>query len=375
MSSFRVLTVRGIPIRVHVTFPLVLVLAAFQFGLALPNWLEGAAFGVVVTLLLFVGVVLHELAHSLVAMQFGCEVKEIVLLPLGGVAQMEELPERPYQELLMAVVGPLTSGLIGIGLAAVTLLVVPVSWSWLRDFGRAMAGEGDLRWEYVLPYLAVVNLFLAGFNMIPAFPMDGGRVLRALLAAVIPYGRATAVAVAIGQALAWLIGLYGLLSRNIVTMLVALFVYVGAAQEGRMTRVKVALAGLKVRQVFSRRAQPVSPTASLGQAVDMMLEGFQADFPVCDGERLVGMLTRADVMVGLKEHGPMVQVEAVMQRDFLVVDPEGDLFHIQQQMSKARVGAVPVVQEGRFLGLLTQQDLEEAYRLVSVLPGILEREQ
>jgi len=372
MGSVKLLTVKGIPIRMHITFPLILALAAFQFGLMQANWLEGAIFGVVVTLLLFVCVVLHELAHSLVAMRFGSTVKEIVLLPLGGVAQIERLPERPYQELLMAVVGPVTSGLIGVALAILTMFFFPLN-IWLQ-FGRDITTGGDLRWAYVLPYLAFVNLFLAAFNLIPAFPMDGGRVLRALLAAFMPFGRATSIAVRIGQGLAWLIGLYGLLGRNVVAILVAIFVYVGAAQEGRMTQVKMALVGLRVRQAFSRRAQPVHPDDSLGRAVDMMLEGFQSDFPVCEDERLTGMLTHADVLLGLKERGPNVPVRDVMRHEFIAVRPDDDLFDVQQRMAEAQIDAVPVVEGEKFLGLLTRQDLEEVYRLVSARRELLHSE-
>lgn len=377
MSSFKLLTVRGIPIRIHVTFPLVLVLSAVQFALIQSNRLQGALFGVVVTLFLFVGVVLHELAHSLVAMQFGSVVEEIVLLPLGGVARMEDVPERPYQELFMAIAGPVTSGLIGLALGVSIFLLFPQSWLaiWNR-FARAFfLRTRPLEWVHVLPYLAFVNIFLAVFNMIPAFPMDGGRVLRAILASVIPFGRATAVAVGVGKGLAWLMGLFGLATGNILVILVALFVYMGAVQEGRMVKVKVALAGLKVHQVFSRQARAVSPTEPLEQAVDMMLEGFQADFPVCDGERLVGMLARDDVLAALKERGPRVPIEEVMQRDFVVARPEEDLFDVQQRMTQAGADVVPVVETECFLGLLTRQDLDEAYRVVTVLPGILREEQ
>jgi len=372
MSSLKLMTVRGIPIRIHLTFPLILVLAAFQGGLGQPkDRLGGAVFGVVVTLLLFICVVLHELAHSLVAMRFGTSVKEIVLLPLGGVARMEEMPEQPYQELLMALAGPVTSGVIGVVFAIATVLALPLH-VWGR-LDQVLEMTGDLNWLDLLPYLAATNLFLAGFNLIPAFPMDGGRVLRALLATVIPYGRATAIAVSVGQGLAWLIGLYGLLGRNVLMILVAVFVHVGAAQEGRMVQLKIALAGLQVQQVFSRDARPVFPTDPLSRAVDMMLEGFQADFPVCDGERLVGMLTQSDVLAGLKAHGPQAPTEAVMRRKFLVVGPEDDLYDVQQRMAQAGLEAVPVVEGDRFLGLLTQQDLQEAYRLVTALPGILQR--
>jgi len=369
MGSIRLLTIRGIPVRVHITFPLILVWAAFQYGQGQANWLKGALFGIVFTSLLFIGVLLHELAHSLVAIRFGAQVREIVLLPLGGVAQMESLPERPWQELLMALAGPATSAAIGVALAAVTVLLLPLRL-WLDFFHALGTGQG-LQWSYLLPYLAFTNLLLAGFNLIPAFPMDGGRVLRALLATAMPYGRATSISVAIGQGLAWLLGLVGLLGGDIPLILVALLVYVGATQEGRMTQVKLALAGLRVDQVFSRGARAVSPTDPLGRAVDLMLEGFQADFPVCEEGRLVGLVTRGDLLLGLKERGPQALIGQIMRRDFPAIAPGDDLFEVRERMAQSGLEALPVVEEGRFLGLLTRQDLNEAYELVSVRPSLL----
>lgn len=369
MGSIRLLTIRGIPIRIHITFPLILIWAAFQYGQGQANWAKGALFGVIFTLFLFVGVLLHELAHSLVALQFGAQVREIVLFPLGGVAQMESLPERPWQELLMALAGPVTSAVVGGVLGIATLFFLPLRlWaSFLRAIGTGMG----LQWAYLLPYLAFTNLLLAGFNLIPAFPMDGGRVLRALLATAMPYGRATAIAVAVGQGLAWLLGLVGLLGGDVVLILVAFLVYSGAAQEGRMVQVKLALAGLQVDQVFSRGVRTVSPTDPLGVAVDIMLEGFQADFPVCEEGRLIGLVTRADLLRGLKEHGPQAPIGQVMRHQFPTATPQDDLFEVRERMAKAGLEALPVVEEGRFLGLLTQQDLNEAYALVSVRPSLL----
>lgn len=369
--SIRLFTVRGIPVRMHITFPLILLWAAVQFGRTQGDWLRGAAFGVLFTLLLFICVILHELAHSVVAVQFGGRVHEITLLPLGGVAQMEHIPEKPLQELAMSVAGPLTSGVIGVGLAVLTVLLFPLRiWG---DFFRAVGTGGTLQWAYLMPYLALTNLFLALFNLLPAFPMDGGRVLRALLAAVMPYGRATVIAIRVGQALAWMLGLAGLLARDVFLILVALFVYAGAAQEGRMVQLRTALAGLRVRQVYSHPVQPVRAEDPLSHVVDLMLSGFQTDFPVCDGERLVGMLSGSDVLRGLKERGPAVPIAEVMQRDFFTVQPEDDLFDVQQRMSEQGLEAVPVVEGGTFLGLLTRRDLEEAYRLVLAYPALLPR--
>ncbi|MCS7178072.1 MAG: site-2 protease family protein [Anaerolineae bacterium] len=371
MGSLKLITIQGIPVRVHITFPLVLLWAAVQFGRGQTHVGQGALFGVVVTLLLFLCVVLHELAHSLLAIQFGGRVIEITLLPLGGVAQMERLPERPYQELLMALAGPVTSGVIGVGLALLTVFLFPLRiWT---DFLRSLSSSGPLSWSYLLPYLAITNLFLAGFNLLPAFPMDGGRVLRAILATVMPYGRATALAVRVGQALAWMLGLLGLLSRDVLLILVALFVYSGATQEGHLVQLRTALAGLRVRQVYSHSPQVVHPEDPLGHAADLMLEGFQSDFPVCEEGRVVGMLTRTGVLRGLKEHGPQIAIRQVMEPEFLVVGPDDDLFDVQQRISESGAEAVPVVDGGIFLGLLTRQDLEEAYRLVTAYPALLPR--
>lgn len=371
MGSLKLITVKGIPIRMHITFPLILVWAAVQFGSGQSNFWHGAIFGIVVVLLLFVCVILHELAHSLVAVQFGSNVKEIVLLPLGGVAQMERIPERPHQELLIALAGPVTSGIIGLGLALLTLFLFPLQiWT---AFLRAIASGRMLSWSYILPYLAITNLFLAGFNLLPAFPMDGGRVLRAILATVMPYGRATALAIRIGQALAWGLGLLGLFGRDVFLILIALFVYTGATQEGQIVQLKNALVGLRVRQAYSHSPQTVHPEYPLSHVVDLMLEGFQSDFPVCDGDRLVGILTRTGILRGLKEYGPQVPVHQIMQREFLIAGPDDDLFEIQQRMSETGAEAVPVVDAGTFLGLLTRQDLEEAYRLVTVYPALLPR--
>lgn len=369
-GSIKLLSIKGIPIRMHVTFPLILLLAAVQGGMATSaNRLDGALFGVVTILLLFVCVVLHELAHSLVAMRFGSAVKEIVLLPLGGVARMERIPERPYQELLMALAGPVTSGLIGLLLLIPTVLLIPrpLPGALLQalSIGEVLSGVR------ILLFLTGANLFLAAFNLVPAFPMDGGRVLRALLASAMPYGRATAIAVTVGQSLAILLGLIGLLTTDVMLLLVALFVYSGAGLEGRTVKIKIALAGLRVGQVYSHNAQAVAPTDPLERAVDLTLEGFQADFPVCDGGHLVGLLTRSDILRGLKEHGPQTAVKQVMQHPSLIARPTDDLYEIQQHMEEAGLRAVPVVGEEGFLGLLTQQDLEEAYGLVTVQPSLL----
>jgi stage IV sporulation protein FB len=371
MTGIKLLTVRGIEIKMHLTFPLILIVAAAQFGLREDGVsLSGAAFGVVVTLLLFLCVVIHELSHSLMSAKMGFPVHDIVLFPLGGVAQIERLPERPGQEFLMAIVGPLSNVVIaGVLLSIGFLLNVDVN---LR------LDLAHLGWKDVLSYLVVTNIGLAVFNLIPAFPMDGGRVLRALLATVMPHARATAIAVNVGQGLAWLFGLVGLLRSDFIWILVAVFVYAGAAQEGRMVQVKSVLRGLRVRQAFSRHALVLSPDDPVSRAADLTLESFQADFPVCDGTpdsgaRIVGLLTHADVIRALKQRRPETPVREVMRTDFPAVRLNDELFEAHRRMAEEGLGALPVVDKGHFLGLLTRRDVNEVYQLLSVSPELLVR--
>lgn len=370
MTGIKLFTVRGIEIKMHATFPLILVWAAVQFGY--PNAegfsLSGAAFGVVVILLLFICVVIHELAHSLVAVRMGFPVRDIVLLPLGGVAQMERVPERPAQEFLMAIAGPLSNFVIAVVLTVVGLALEMVAG---RDLWQLLTRSTQLGWRDILPYLIVTNLGLAVFNLIPAFPMDGGRVLRALLATVMSHARATTLAVRVGQGLAWMLGLTGLLTSNFMWVLIAIFVYSGAAQEERMVHVKNALQGLRVRQAFSRRALVLRPDDPVSRAADLTLESFQADFPICDGERLVGLLTHTDVIRALKQRRPETPVREVMRTDFPTVGLDDGLFEVHRQMAEAGLDALAVMEGERFLGLLTRRDVNEVYQLLSVSPELL----
>jgi Zn-dependent protease/CBS domain-containing protein len=370
MNGFKLFTIRGIEVKMHITFPLILVWAAVQFGFLNQRGFSpsGAAFGIVITLLLFACVVIHELSHSLTAARMGFPVRDIVLLPLGGVSQMERMPERPTQEFLMAVAGPLSNVVIAAVLVVAGLFLPVDLGSGLR---RVVMNPTRLGWADTLPYLVFTNLGLAIFNLLPAFPMDGGRVLRALLGTVMSHARATALAVGVGQGLAWLFGLAGLLTGNLMWILIAIFVYSGASQEGRMIQIRNALQGLQVRQAFSRHAQVLSPDDPISRAADLTLESFQADFPICDGERIVGLLTHTDVIRALKQRRPETPVRQVMQTEFPTIGLNDELFEIQRQMAETGLGALPVIEKGHFLGLLTRRDLNEVYHLLSVSPELL----
>ncbi len=368
-GSIQLLTVRGISIRMHLTFPLILIWAMLQFGAFSGLGWSGALFGALATLLLFAIVVLHELGHSVAAQHYGVPVNEIVLLPIGGVAQLKYIPEKPIQEFVIAIAGPA----VNIVLAVILYVLNRVFGvgGTLQDPTTMIFGFGQLNVDSMFNYIFTVNLFLAGFNLIPAFPMDGGRVLRALLASRMEYGRATAVAVSIGQSLAWLIGLWGFLNGGFFLILIAIFIYMGAGYEGQSVELRRVLGKLTVRQAYSRQAQTLAPNASLRDAIDRTLQSLQADFPICDGERLVGLLTNKQLVQALDRHPPETPVSAIMATDVQPAAPGDSLFDVQQLMTEQQLDAVPVVEGGRFVGLLTLRDVGEVFRIASTRPDLL----
>jgi stage IV sporulation protein FB len=367
--GIRLFSVRGIDLRVHVTFPLVLVWASLQFGLLRGQGWPGAVLGVLVTLLLFGIVVLHELGHSFAAQYYGVPVKQIVLLPIGGVAQLARIPEEPLQEFVIAIAGPL----VNFGIAALMFIANLLLGLGSRSVGSVavLAGAGDINLGAVLDYVFVSNLFLGLFNLIPAFPMDGGRVLRALVATRVNYVRATMIAVAIGQGFALLMGLWGLIGGGFFMILVAFFVYTSASQEGRLVRVRRVLGNLTVEQVYSRDARALSPSSSLHDAVQFTLRSFQSDFPVCDGEQLVGLLPHNRMLEALDRYAPHTPVAQIMLSDVLPVSPSDTVFSVQQRLMESRLEALPVVQGGRFLGLITKRDISEVLRVMSSQPDLV----
>jgi len=368
-NSIRLFRVKGIDIRVHITFPLILVWAAIQFGWLNGLGMDGAIFGIIVTLLLFSIVVLHELGHSIAALNYGVPVKQIVLLPIGGVAQLARMPEKPVQEFVIAIAGPL----VNVGLAVIFGIVGILAGFNLTigNLSSSMLDIANASFSSVFAYVFISNLFLAGFNLLPAFPMDGGRVLRALLATRMSYPRATAIAVTIGQGMAWLLGLYGFLGGGFFMVLIAIFIFVGAGQEGQLVQLRSVLGGLQVQQAYSRRAQTLSPESTLKDAIDLTLNSFQADFPVCDGTNLIGIITHTRLIQALNAYPPDTLVRDVMVEDIPYVSPNEGLFEVQKRFSEFGVDALPVVEGGKFLGIITTKDLNEVYQLLSKKPDLL----
>ena len=290
--SFKIGSIMGIPVRVHFTFLLLLFLVFFA-GKALLG--TGGLGGVVFVILVFASVVFHELSHSLVARHFGVNVIDIILLPIGGMARVANSPEKPAHEILIAIAGPIASFVLAFLLwfAADTL----GSGVTISDFSI----KGD-----ILAQLCAVNVVLGLFNLIPAFPMDGGRVLRGLLALSLSPYKATRIAVGVGQGFAVIMFVIGLMWMNLFMILIALFVYIGAEAEERQLGIMTALRGATAQTAMITDVRSLSPAETVGDAAELYCHGFQTDFPIMDEHRLVGLVTRDAITEALHRRGPSV---------------------------------------------------------------------
>ena len=306
--SWKIGEFAGIGVYMHTTFLLLLGWVAFT-GWLQARTLMGALGSVVFILALFLVVVLHEYGHALTARKFGIKTRDITLLPIGGVARLERMPDDPKQELWVALAGP-----------AVNVVIAAVLFVWLA-VTNAMQPLSALTVTggSFIERLMVVNVILVVFNMIPAFPMDGGRVVRALLAMRLEYTKATQIAASLGQGIAFLLGFIGLFT-NPLLVFTALFVWMGAAQESSMVQIKSSLGGIPVSRAMLTDFRTVSPRDALAYVIELILSGSQQDFPVVEGGRAVGVLTRGDLHIALQRHGQAALVGALMRRDIQVAE-------------------------------------------------------
>ncbi|MDH7568313.1 MAG: site-2 protease family protein [Armatimonadota bacterium] len=345
--SWRLGQVSGIGVYVHATFLLIVL------WVAMVHWVQqrsaaGVASAVLFILAIFACVVLHELGHALAAQRYGIATRDITLLPIGGVARLERMPDEPRQELWVALAGPLVSLVIAFGLFVG--LQIRHSLIPLSEFSFT---QGSF-----IERLMLVNVFIAFFNLLPAFPMDGGRVVRALLATRLEYTRATQLAASIGQAMALFFGFAGLLG-NPFLLFIAFFVWIGAAQEAAMVQMRSALGGIPVAQATITDFRTLSPHDPLTRAVDMVLEGFQQDFPVVDEGRVVGILTRGDLLLALAREGRDRLVSDVMRRDFQAVDAFDMLESAMERLQECQCRTLPVLHRGELIGLVTMDNVGE----------------
>jgi Zn-dependent protease/CBS domain-containing protein len=355
--SLNIGTIAGTAIRVHVTFVLFLgwiFAASWVAGGPAAAW-QGLAFMV----LLFACVVAHEFGHIFTARAFGVATPDVTLLPIGGVARLERIPEAPWEEFLVAIAGPLVN--VAIAIALVVLIGAHL------DTGDLQAVESPQ--TSLVDRLAAVNLFLAVFNMIPAFPMDGGRVLRALLAARMGYVRATEIAAFIGQGVAFALGFVGLFT-NPMLIFIAIFVYLAASAEAHLVAIRAMSRGVPVSAAMMTQFATLAPDAHVDQAVQTLLSTSQSEFPVTDATgKPVGLLGRGDLIRALKQLGPDARVADAMTKTVPTIAQRRcleDAFRMLQEKSAPAVAVVDAA--GHLVGLVTSETVGEMLMLHEALP-------
>jgi len=345
----------GIDVYVHATFLLLIGWVGYGYWSKFQDWSK-VLIGILFILALFVCVVLHEYGHALTARKYGIKTRDITLYPIGGVARLERMPDRPIEELWVALAGPA----VNIVIAGILFLYLVLTNNLSPITSMSLTG-GSL-----LERLMTVNVFLAVFNLIPAFPMDGGRVLRALLALKLEYVQATQIAATIGQGIALLFGFIGLFTNSFL-LFIALFVWIGAAQEASTVQVRHSLGGIPITRAMQTDFQTLVPSDTLARVVELILAGSQQDFPVMENGRVIGILDRDTFISALSKNGQNTPVSEVMHRNVPEIDShdmvEMALTRLQESGSKT----LPVMHGDRLVGLITSENITEFLMIRSAL--------
>jgi Zn-dependent protease len=356
--SWRLGRIAGIDVYVHATFWMVIA------WIALIHWnqsqsLAAVAEGVGFILALFACVVAHEFGHALTAARYGIRTRDITLLPIGGLARLERIPDVPVQELWVALAGPA----VNVGIAVLLFAWLQASGAW-QPVDRIGVTTGSF-----VERVMFANVILAAFNMLPAFPMDGGRALRALLATRMEYTRATQRAATVGQGMAILFGFIGL-QGNPILIFIALFVWIGAGQEASMVQMKSALAGIPLRRAMLTHFRTLTPASTLGDAVDLLLTGSQQDFPVITDGRIEGMLTRSDLVKALPQRGRDARVADTM-RECPTAEASEMLETVFGRLRSGDVHTISVLDHGALIGLVTMDNVGEFLMIHAAERGTL----
>jgi len=345
----------GIDVYIHATFLLLITWVGYSHWLENQNWGEVLS-GILFILALFACVILHEYGHALTARKYGIKTRDITIYPIGGVARLERMPEKPLEELWVALMGPAVNVVIAAGLFAYLYLT-----SSLVPLNELTIASGSF-----LERLMTVNISLVLFNLIPAFPMDGGRVLRALLAMRMDYVRATQIAATIGQGMALLFGLIGLFG-NASLLFIAFFIWIGASQEAGMTQMKNAVSGIPVGRAMLTDYKSLSARDPLSRMSQLLLAGSQHDFPVIDNDRVVGIVTRDDFFTALTQHGESIAISAVMKKDLPEVDSYEMVETAFMRIQESGIPALPVTHAGKLVGIVTSENITEYLMIHSAL--------
>jgi Zn-dependent protease len=358
--SFKIGRILGIDFKVHFTFFLILIWGALNFGGS-----AGPLYGLAVTVALFTLVLLHELGHSLAAMGYGIGVRDITLLPIGGVARLERMPEKPVQELVVALAGPAVNVLLAMILLPIVLgLSITQPGPLMLRSGLQSGGVAGL-----LTFLLTANISLAIFNMIPAFPMDGGRVFRAVLGLFLDYPQATRLAVIVGRVLAVGLGLFGIFTGQFFLALIALFIFTASGQEGQAVAIKGLLRNVPVEHALARNTVTLSPDMTVGEAASMAVRGDRPDLAVLDpyNRQLLGVVSRSDVARAVERDQWYTPLTEIMQPAEIVprVTPNTTLAEVQDKLAQASSRVAAVYEGPLFQGLISLEDIRRAFYFLS----------
>jgi Zn-dependent protease/predicted transcriptional regulator len=353
--SLKIGRISGIDVHLHLTFLLLIAWIALAYW-QMEGTVEAVIGGIGFILALFACVVLHELGHAMMARRFGISTRSIVLLPIGGIASIEKTPEDPRQEILIALAGPLVS----FGIAALLWLVLSAG-SGIGSATPLGLSEGSF-----LQRLMLINLLLGAFNLLPAFPMDGGRVFRALLSLRLGPLRATRIAALVAQAAAILLALVGM-RYNVFLVLIAIFIWIGATAEAGLASARSVLSVITARSAMETNFEVLAYDDSLGRAVALTLDGSQKDFPVMHDGAVVGVLRQADLLRGLHDHGKLCRVDQVMQEAPPTMQVGESLEHVLENMGSVTSGLLVVTEGGRMAGIIDIDNLMELLRIRKAL--------
>ena len=347
-GSIRLFKVAGISINIHITFFLLLFLF-LSMGL---KWLF-------LLVAIFFFVTLHELSHSLVAKRFGVEVKEITLLPIGGVASMAKIPDKPYQEFLIALAEPM------LNIAVVVIFFIPLYYILGPEVLFHPLSMKTI--PHVVAYIYRINLILAGFNLIPAFPMDGGRILRAILAQKMGYKKATRIAVNCGHIFALIFGYIGLMNGYIILIIIAVFIFMAASSEELQVDIRETLKKFKIKDIVPSQFTTLKTDATLAKVLELIFHSHQEDFPVTEGAggRMIGFITRKDITGGIHQYGTSAHVKEIMRKAFPVLKETDSLDDAQTLMQESDMRALPVVKNHSIIGVVTIEDISRVYTVMS----------
>ncbi len=347
-SSFKIFSAFGIPVELHISF---LLLMLFIYAIAFLRIIS--VYIAFLITLLFVTVVVHELSHSYVAKRYGVKVGKIVLLPIGGVSAMEEIPKDPDQELKIAAAGPLANLLIAFACFIGLLIIGGVGSLTIESFFISNTPSADL--SLFLANFLGVNLVLGLFNLLPAFPMDGGRVLRAFFAKRMSYTKATKSAASVGKQFAILMAILGIFF-NFILILIAIFIYLGADQEYKNTMVSSKLEGINVKDIMTKEVNTLTPDTSVSEALNIMFNQRHMGYPVEDHGELVGIVTFHDISK-IPVNQRNIPVEDIMTKSLILASPSEPAMNILEKINRNDIGRLPVTENGNLVGIISKTDI------------------